>query len=162
MYAAKKPVGKSSVNSAVYGTISVSLTNSGGPYLSSGTVDFNTSPVASEIFLDGQSVGQTPQTRGLAEGDHEIRFVHPGYRTVIEKVSVSPGTFVSIQRIMVPEQAQLINSIGTSSPLTIVPPVSELPGTVPVTTKRAPLSIFIIIISISAALLAPGLKKEFL
>ncbi len=159
VYAAKKPVGKSSVNSAVYGMISVSLTNSGGPYLSSGIVDFNTSPVASEIFLDGQSVGRTPQTRGLAEGDHEIRFVHPGYRTVIEKVSVSPGTFVSIQRTMVPEQAQLINSIGTSRPLTTVSPVSEISGTVPATTKRAPLSVILIIISISVALTALGLKK---
>ena len=162
VYAAKKPVGKSSVNSVVYGTISVSLTNSGGPYLSSGTVDCNTSPVASEIFIDGQSVGQTPQTRGLAEGDHELRFEHPGYRMIIEKVSVSQGAFVSIQRTLVPEQAQGINSIGTSGPLTIVPLVSELPGTVPATTKRAPLPVIIIIISIAAALLALGLKKEFL
>jgi hypothetical protein len=63
---------------------------------------------------------------------------------------------------LVPEQAQGINSIGTSSPLTIVPLVSELPGTEPATTKRAPLSVVIIIISITAALLALGLKKEFL
>ena len=159
VYAAKKPVGKSSVNSAVYGTISVSLTNSGGPYTSSGTVMVNTTPVTSEIFLDGQSVGHTPQTRTLGEGDYELRFEYPGYRTIIEKVSVSPRSFISIQRTMIPEPTHAVTSAVTTGPLTPVPPEPLTPAT-PATTKRAPVSVPMIIISMSIGMLALALKEK--
>jgi len=157
VYAAKKPVGKSSVSSAVYGTISVSLTNSGEPYTSSGTVVFNTTPVASEIFIDGQSVGLTPQTRGLTEGDHEIRFEYPGYRMIVEQVSVAPGSFASIQRTMIPELTQVITSPVTTIPYTPVPQAAPFTPVNPATTKKASLSDSVVIISISVALLAMGL-----
>lgn len=157
VYAAKKPVGKSSVSSAVYGTISVSLTYSGEPDTSSGTVVFNTTPVASEIFIDGQSVGLTPQTRGLAEGDHEIRFEYPGYRMIVEQVSVAPGSFASIQRTMIPELTQVITSPVTTIPYTPVPQAAPFTPVNPATTKKASLSNSVVIISISVALLAMGL-----
>jgi hypothetical protein len=160
VYAAKKPVGKSSVSSAVYGTISVSLTNSGEPYRSSGTVVFNTSPVTSEIFIDGQSVGLTPQTRGLAEGGHEIRFERPGYRTIIEQVRVSPGSFTTVQRTMFPKPMQVITSPATLGPITPVPPAATLTQVNPATTQRAPVSTLLIIISLAVAMLAQVLKKK--
>ena len=160
VYAAKKPVGKSSVNSAVYGTISVSLTNSGGPYVSSGTVVFNTTPVMTEIFIDGQSVGNTPQTRGLTEGDHEIRFERPGYLPIIEQISVTPGSFVSVQRSMAPEPTQVVTSPVIPGLLTPVPSTAPATPTSPAATKQAPVPVPVIVISVSVALLAMGLKKK--
>lgn len=160
VYAAKKPVGKSGVNNAVYGTISVSLTNSGGPYTSSGTVVFNTTPVISEIFIDGQSVGNTPQTRGLPEGDHEIRFEHPGYRTVIEQVSITPGSFESVQRTLVPEQTMVVTTLVTPGLLTPVPTIAPAIPTSPAATKQVPVPVSLTVISVSVALLAMGLKKK--
>jgi hypothetical protein len=159
VYAPTRPVGKSDVNSAVYGTISVSLTNSGEPYLSSGTVFFNTTPVISEIFIDGQSVGYTPQTRGLTEGDHEIRFEHPGYRTLIEKIPVTPGSFTSMQRTLVTEPVPVIVTTVTTTPPATVPQAEPLTPSNPVTTKRAPLSVILCVLGISAALIATGVKK---
>lgn len=160
VYAAKKPVGKSGVNNAVYGTISVSLTNSGRPYTSSGTVVFNTTPVISEIFIDGQSVGNTPQTRGLPEGDHEIRFERPGYRMVTEQVSITPGSFESVQRTLIPETTQVVTSFVTQGLLTPVPTSAPATPTSPAATKKAPVAVPVIVISVSVALLTMGLKKK--
>ena len=160
VYAAKKPVGKSSVNSAVYGTISISLTSNGEPYASSGTVVFNTTPVASEIFIDGQSVGNTPQTRGLVEGDHEIKFERPGFRTIIEHVSVTPGSFVSIQRTMIPEPTLEIPSTVTPGPATTISTTKPLTPINPATTKRAPGSAFLVFFAISVALFSGRIRKR--
>ena len=160
VYAAKKPVGKSGVDNAVYGTIRISLTNSGEPYTSSGTVVFNTTPAASEIFIDGLSVGNTPQTRGVPEGDHEIRLERPGYQTIIERVSVTPGSFLSIQRTMVPEPVETIPSTISSSPLTTNLSTILLPPVNPATTKRAALSTPMIVLAISVTLLSLAVNKR--
>lgn len=160
VYAAKKPVGKSRVDNAVYGTISVSLTHSGAPYTSSGTVVFNSTPVVSEIFIDGQSVGLTPQTRGLPEGDHEIRFEHPGYRPLIERVTVTPGSFVSITRSMIVEPTRAVPVPPSTGLQTSVPSTAPFTPTVPATTKQAPVSIPMIVLAISVLLSVLGLKAR--
>lgn len=161
VYAVKKPVGKSNVNNAVYGTISVSLTNSGFPYTSSGTVFLNTTPVISEIFIDGLSFGLTPQTRGLPEGDYEIRFEHPGYRVLVEQVSITPGSFVSIQRTMIPGPTEVVTSPATpGSPSPVPSTLSSITTTNLATTKRTPLPAPVVFISLSFALLTMGFKKK--
>jgi len=160
VYAAKKPVSKSSVNSAVYGTISVSLTNSGEPYTSIGTVFINTTPVAAEIFIDGQSVGNTPQTRGLTEGDHEIRLESPGYRTIVEKVSLTPGSFVPIQRTMITESALEVTTTLPSLTVTEIPITGPVTPINPATTKKAQLSTLLSILGISVALIALAIRKK--
>ena len=160
VYAAKKPVGKSGVDNAVYGTISISLTNNGGPYTSSGTVVFNTTPAASEIFIDGLSVGNTPQTRGLPEGSHDIRLERPGYQTIIERVSVTPGSFVSVQRTMIPVPVDVIPSTVTSSPLTVNPSTEPLTPINPATTKRGSISTPLIILAISVILFSQAVHKR--
>jgi hypothetical protein len=158
VYAVKQPVGKTDVKNAVYGTITVSLTKNGEPYSPTGTVVFDTTPVDSEIFLDGQSVGLTPQTRGVPAGDHVIRFEHPGYQTIIEQLSVTPGTFITIQRTMILEPTRTITTSVATSTLITLPLTTTVTQIIPATTKRAPVSVPIIIISVSAALFAFGLK----
>lgn len=160
VYAVKKPVGKSGVDNTIYGTISLSLTKNGEPYTSSGTVFFNTTPVVSEIFIDGLSVGNTPQTRGLPEGDHEIRFERSGYRTIVERVSVTPGSFVSIQRTMIPEPVVAIPSAVTTGPLTTNPSTEPFTPVNPATTKSAAISTALVILVISVALLSLAIKKR--
>ncbi|MEI6292443.1 MAG: PEGA domain-containing protein [Methanomicrobiales archaeon] len=160
IYASKKPFGKSSVSSSVYGTISVSLTKSGEPYTSIGTAFINTTPIASEIFIDGQSVGNTPQTRGLTEGDHEIRLERPGYRTIIEKVSITPGSFVSIQKTMITEPIPEATTTLPSVTVFSIPSTDPITPVNPATTKKAQLSTPLIILSISVALIAMGIRKK--
>lgn len=160
VYAVKQPVGKSGVGNAVYGTITVSLTNTGEPYTSTGTVVFNTTPVASEIFLDGQSVGLTPQTRGVPEGEHILRFEHPGYQTIIEQLSVTAGSFSTIQRTLIPETTRTTIPPATTSKTVTVPSSQPVTQTASVTTNRTPVSVPIVILSTMVALLAVGLKKR--
>jgi len=158
VYAVKQPFGKSNVNNAVYGTVSVSLTNSGEPYASIGTVFFNTTPANSEIFLDGQSAGFTPQSRGVPEGVHELRLEHPGYQIVIEQLSVTPGSFTMIQRTLIPGPARTVSSSVTSGQSFTISTTAPVITIIPGTTKRAPVSVPVFIISVAGALLVFVMK----
>jgi hypothetical protein len=160
VYAVKKPVGKSGVNSAVYGTISISLTKSGDPYTSTGTVFINTTPIASEIFIDGLSVGNTPQTRGLTEGDHEIRLERPGYLPIAEKLSVTPGSFVSVQRTMITETTLEVTTTLPSVTVTEIPTTGPVTPINPATTKKAQLSTLLNSLGLPVALIAMGIRKK--
>ena len=160
VYAVKQPVAKSDVNKAVYGTITVSLTYSGQPYESPGTVVFNTAPVNSEIFIDGQDVGAAPQTQGLAAGVHEIRLEYPGYQTIIEQVTISPGSYITFQRTLVPVQMQTVTATRTTGTPPTAPSVPPLTPSTTATTRSTPISLPIIIGSISVALLALGVKAS--
>jgi hypothetical protein len=160
VYAVKQPVAKSDVNRAVYGTITVSLTYSGQPYASPGTVVFSTAPVNAEIYIDGQDFGAAPLTRGVDAGAHEIRLVSPGYQTIIEQFVVSPGSYITFQRSMVPVQTPAITSTRTTStPTTALSVVPVTPLAIP-TTRSTPVSLPVVIGSISFALIVLGLRMR--
>ena len=160
VYAVKQPVAKSDVNNAVYGTIIVSLTYSGQSYESPGTIVFNTAPVSSEIFIDGQDVGAAPQTQGLAAGVHEIRLEYPGYQMIIEQVTVSPGSYITFQRTMAPVQTQTATATRTTGTPATAPSMPPLTPSATATTRSTPVSLPVIIGSISVALLALGVKAR--
>lgn len=160
VYAAKKPIGKSSVNSAVYGTITVSLTNSGEPYQSFGTVVLNTTPVVSEIFIDNIGVGNTPQTRAVAEGDHEIRFERPGYQTIVEKISVSAGSFSSVERVMSPGLQQTQVPVFTTVTPVITSPTIPVTGVVPPATKAGAMPAPLVLSTVFVVFIGPWIIKK--
>lgn len=58
--------------------------------LGKGTLSINSIPISS-VFLDGRSVGSTPQKLTLDAGPHSIVFVHPELGRKESRVNVSPG-----------------------------------------------------------------------
>lgn len=56
-----------------------------------GTLVLESSVPNADVTLDGQGVGQTPLTRTLKPGKHELRVSRPGFYAVDRLVSVEPG-----------------------------------------------------------------------
>jgi len=139
VYATKNPVSKADIRSSTYDTVDVSLTYSGAPFQTGGTVSITTTPIRAEVYIDNNLVGLTPQTLTLPEGTHTLSLVSGGYQTINESISVQRGSSIEINRTMVPL------SQPTTAPVTSVPtPVASLtpPATAtnlpPATTTQAP------------------------
>ena len=138
VYATKQPVSKADISSATYDTVEVSLTYSGAPFHSGGTVSITTSPVPAEVYIDDNLVGLTPQNLTAAR-----RYLHAESRERglpdDQRIHFgSEGIEIEINRTMVPL------SQPTAAPVTSgnqLPSHRRLPRTtttgVPATT-RAP------------------------
>jgi hypothetical protein len=137
VYATKQPVSRADISSATYGTIEVSLTSGGGPFLSGGTVIVTTSPVMAEVYLDDSLRGLTPQNLIVPVGTYTVRLESAGYQTISESITVQRGSVIEINRTMVPLATQTTEQVTT----TVMTPVSTIASmtatTAPVTT-RAP------------------------
>ena len=105
VYATKQPVSKADINSATYDTVDVSLTYSGAPYQSGGTVTITTSPVPAEVYIDSFLMGLTPQNLTLPQGTLTLSLVSGGYQTINESISVQSGSSIVINRTIGPSVA---------------------------------------------------------
>jgi hypothetical protein len=56
-----------------------------------GTLSLEASVPNADVTLDGEPLGQTPLTRMLKPGKHELRVSHPGFYSVERLVTVEPG-----------------------------------------------------------------------
>jgi hypothetical protein len=56
-----------------------------------GTLVLESSVLRADVTLDGEPAGQTPLSRTLKPGKHEIRVSHPGFYTVERLVTVEAG-----------------------------------------------------------------------
>ena len=137
VYATKQPASKADIGSATYGTIEVSLTSSGAPFQSGGTVSITTTPVPAEVYIDNNLVGLTPQNLTMPEGTFTLSLMSEGYLTINESISVQRGSRIEINRTMVPlSQPTAPPVTSVPSPVTSTNPRTTTTG-VPATT-RAP------------------------
>jgi len=54
-------------------------------------IDITSSPIAADVELDGNFIGNTPSTIGVSPGDHTISVKKKGYKTWERKIKVSSG-----------------------------------------------------------------------
>jgi len=54
-------------------------------------IDVTSSPIAADVELDGNFIGNTPSTIGVSPGDHTISLKKKGYKTWERKIKVSSG-----------------------------------------------------------------------
>ena len=60
-----------------------------------GGVDINSSPAMSDIYIDGEKVGQTPQSISeLDAGQHELRITKQGFKDYISTITIKEGETV--------------------------------------------------------------------
>ena len=86
---------------------------------------------------------------------------YPGYQTIIEQVTISPGSYITFQRTLVPVQTQTITATRTTGTPPTSPSVPPITPSATATTRSTPVSLPVIIGSISVALLALGVKARY-
>jgi hypothetical protein len=84
-----------------------------------GTLVLESSVPGAAVSVDGEPAGQTPLTRMLKPGKHELHVSHPGFYTVERLVSVEPGQTTR-------DVIRLVAMPGTE-PLALPPPPPEQP-----------------------------------
>jgi hypothetical protein len=85
-----------------------------------GTLVLDSSVPEAEVSLDGEPLGQTPVTRLLKPGKHEVRVSHPGYYPVERLVTVEAGqtTHDVVRLVAVPGAAPpALPPLETSAPV---------------------------------------------
>jgi hypothetical protein len=125
VYAGEQPSGKDNLARATYGTVDVSLTYGGEPFLSSGIVFISTTPDQVGVYINNQFQGVTPLNFTLPIGTYTLRLERKGYLTISEVVPVNRGSVIEIRRTLVPVAE------STSVPETVFPtPAVTLKGPV--------------------------------
>ncbi len=66
------------------------------------SVDFRSDPPASDVVIDGSSVGLTPMTQQLSPGLHDIEIHAKGYQNWKRKMRVEPGSHPTVMARLVP------------------------------------------------------------
>ncbi|HET7840023.1 MAG TPA: PEGA domain-containing protein [Terriglobia bacterium] len=66
------------------------------------SVDFRSDPPASDVVIDGSSVGVTPMTQQLSPGLHDIEIHAKGYQNWMRKMRVEPGSHPTVMARLVP------------------------------------------------------------
>src|SRR5712692_5120545 len=100
-------------------SIQVAGTNNGG--VGTATLEISSTPPNADIEVDGNFIGNTPSSLGLASGEHTIKITKAGYKLWQRKITTSTGT------------AKLAPELEIASPTTVTPTIAE-PGTTE--TKR--------------------------
>jgi len=131
LYAVSQPVGKNNLP-AVYGSIDISLSRDGVSLPAMGTITINTSPSGAMVYVDSQFIGTTPKSLETATGPHTIRIESPGYRTILESMTVNGGETTAIEKVLVPVTAVITSPVvspTTQVTITTLPPVPAGTGT---------------------------------
>jgi hypothetical protein len=115
IYAVSQPVAKNGLP-AVYGSIEISLTQSGESIPTMGTITITTSPPGAAVYVDSQYIGITPNSLEAANGPHTFRIEYPGYQTILDSLSVRGGETTAIEKILIPVPA--VSTTATVSPTT--------------------------------------------
>jgi len=159
VYATKKPVGKSDLVSP-YGSVTVSLTQTGEPYRSPGTLAITTYPVNAVVFIDGTAAGTAPLTTAVSAGVHQVRLESPGYSPVEERITVEPGAYVPFQKALAP--LQTLSNTPSISPT--LPFINESPEPAPAGSGTAPtraaLPVIPVLLGLAIAALVSGLSQR--
>jgi len=156
IYAVSQPVGRNALP-AVYGSIEISLTQSGESIPTMGTITITTSPPGAAVYIDSQYIGITPHSLEAATGPHTYRIEYSGYQTIIESLTVKGGETTAIEKVLVP--------VATITTTATVPPTTRATSTTPppvpaaTTTLPLPLSAVTGILATGAALLFQGFRK---
>jgi PEGA domain-containing protein len=66
------------------------------------SVDFRSDPPASDVVIDGSSVGVTPMTQQLSPGMHDIEIHAKGFQNWKRKMRVEPGSHPTVMARLVP------------------------------------------------------------
>lgn len=68
----------------------------GEPIPISGIIDIQSTPIESEVYLDGKLIGQTPLVAdNILIGDHVLTIIKNGYQTVNQNINIEEGTTLS-------------------------------------------------------------------
>ena len=159
VYTTKNPVGKSGLASP-YGSVTVSLTQTGEPYRSPGTLAISTYPVNAMVFIDGTATGTAPITTAVSAGVHKVRLESPGYSPVEGTITVEPGDYVPFQKTMAP-----IQTVGNTPPISpTLPIINASPEPAPAgsgtTPTRAALPVAPVLLGLAFAALVSGLCQR--
>ena len=85
-----------------------------------GTLDVITSPIGSEITINGKAYGATPNTvNKLLIGDYNVQLSKQGYATVIKSVTISEGKNTEVSETLINGRAVTINSTPSGAALSI-------------------------------------------
>jgi hypothetical protein len=133
VYAGEQPSGKDNLARATYGTVDVSLTYGGEPFLSSGIVFISTTPDQVGVYINNQFQGVTPLNFTLPIGTYTLRLERKGYLTISEVVPVNRGSVIEIRRTLVPvaESTSVPETVFPTPAVTTTGPVqtaSPVPG----------------------------------
>jgi hypothetical protein len=157
IYAVSQPVGRNALP-AVYGSIDISLTQSGESIPALGTITITTSPPGAAVYIDSQYIGITPHSLEAAAGTHTCRIEFSGYQTILESLIVKGGETTAIEKVLVP--------VSTVTTTMTVPPTthatsSTLPPVPSVTaTPLLPLSTITGILVAGAAMIFQCCRKK--
>jgi len=157
IYAVSQPVGRNAL-SAVYGSIEISLTQSGESIPTMGTITITTSPPGAAVYIDSQYIGITPHSLEATPGPHTYRIEYSGYQTILESLTVKGGETTAIEKVLVP--VATITTTATVPPTTRATSTTLPPVPAATTTPPLPLSAVTGILATGAALLFQGYRKK--
>jgi hypothetical protein len=157
IYAVSQPVGRNALP-AVYGSIEISLTQSGEPIPTMGTITITTTPMGAAVYVDSQYIGITPNSLEAATGPHTCRIEYAGYQTILESLTVKGGETTAIEKVLVP--VATITTTATVPPTTRATSTTLPPVPAATTTPPLPLSTVTGILATGAALLFQGYRKK--
>jgi hypothetical protein len=106
--------------------IQVAATNNGA--VGNATLEISSTPPNADIEVDGNFIGNTPSSLGLASGEHTIKITKSGYKPWQRKITTSTGVAK-----LSPELE--IVSPGTTAPTIAEPATSETKRTSPALLK---------------------------
>lgn len=61
-----------------------------------GILQVNADPFG-DVYIDGKKEGETPISKSLSAGKHEVRITHKGKKDYVETVEIEPGKTVNVQ-----------------------------------------------------------------
>jgi hypothetical protein len=161
MYAVKQPVNKADLGSKTYGSTTIALTYGGGPFLTTGTVLVNSTPVQAEVYLGNQLMGLTPQVLDVPVGTYSVQLVSDGHKPFSRTVSVAAGSTTEINGTMVPLEVPstaTMPSTGQSTPVETSVPLNT-PNSPAPTTSPIPLVSLAFAIGIALVIFSKQLKR---
>ena len=77
-----------------------------------GHLPVNSEPTGASIYIDGDTVGLTPNTCDVPVGSHELRLAHTGYKDFTTTVTINKGNNPNLDYTLSPQDA-------TSTPITV-------------------------------------------
>jgi hypothetical protein len=100
-----------------------------------GTIQFTSSPVGAQVYLDSQFRGTTPSTlTGIVPGNHSIEFRYPGYQSWATMMTVSSGSN-NVFLALAPDTSSASGTSGVALPVS-VPASSPSPVSITLTLDR--------------------------
>jgi hypothetical protein len=136
VYAVQQPLGKEDLGQADYGSVDVSLTYGGEPFLSSGIVRISTIPDQVSVYINDRYQGVTPLNLTLPIGTYALLLERKGYQAISEVVPVDRGSMIEIRRTLVPVAGSTsVPGTVSATPATTIPQHEQTPPLSMGTTK---------------------------